>query len=133
MTLVFLMVCVAPIFAGPILVIKIELGRKSLDCHKAGICRIWISDADAQGGVPCLTFIDDDDNFKMDIISKEEHVLQDERLTGDFFVVEEAVELPPNLMIGLGLKDAKGVIKPGKYPIEHQGDRFSINFGNIVN
>ena len=97
------------------------------------MCHLWLSDADTKGGLTCLTYIEDNGNLKIDIMSKDESVLKDERLQGDFFAVEEDVELPLNLMIGLGLKDAKGIIKPGKYPIEHQGDRLSINFGTILN
>ncbi len=135
MTLVFLMICAAPIFAKPTLIVKIEvvIGKKSEGCYHNGICCIIVTVKSTKQGIAGLSFVDDNDNLIIDLLTEDERVLKDERLAGDFFIIEEDVELPPNMLIGLGLKDVNGIIKPGKYPIEHKGDRLSINFGTILN
>jgi hypothetical protein len=135
MTLVFLMICAAPILAKPTLIVKIEvvIGKKSEGCYHNGICYIIVTVKSTKQGIAGLSYVDDNDNLIIDLLTEDERVLKDERLAGEFFIIEEDVELPPNMLIGLGLKDTNGIIKPGKYPIEHKDDRLSINFGAVVN
>ena len=137
MTLVFLMVCAAPIFAFPWPYVKVEVvpGNPNKDCAEDGICKIIITvGLGPHTGKNAIAHFDDNGDLTMDfMLDENKGILDDAHFSAEDYIIEVPTTLPKTMMIGLGLKDAKGIIKPGKYPIEHQGDRLSINFGNILN
>ena len=137
MMLIFLMVCSAPIFAIPWPYVKVEVvpGNPNKDCAENGICKIIITvGLGPHTGKNAIAHFDDNGDLTIDFMLDDNRgILDDEHFSGEVYLIDEPTTLPPNLMIGLGLKDSKGLIKPGKYIIEHQGDRLSINFGNILN
>lgn len=137
MTLVFLMVCAAPIFAIPWPYIKVEVvpGNPNKDCAENGICKFVITvGLGPHTGKSAIAHFDDKGDLTMDfMLDENKGIIDDEHFSGDDYIIDIPTTVPPNMMIGLGLKDLNGIIRPGRYPIERKGDRLSINFGNILN
>ncbi len=100
------------IIAGPIIVISIEIGRKSRNCRGIGICNIGIGLKNKKG---MYEGTNENGNFVLIFSQKGMSKIQ-EHFKGNEIILEEDYVLSENITKKLGLK--KGyVLKIGTYSI----------------
>jgi hypothetical protein len=116
----------AQAFAGPIITIKIEIGKKSLGCDKFGWCSGTV------GVMAKSTIQIDEKNTLLINLDKESAIGKEDYLTGSYVTFDEAFTLSSDILRALGSKTII-TVKQGKYPLTKTslGYLISIPLNNI--
>lgn len=109
-------------FAGPIVSVHIEIGRKSQGCDRFGICKATV---DAGWKLSTMQ-LNEQENTLQIAVAKEMTVGKEEYFKGNTVTFEEAVVLPPDVLKALGTKN-KVAIEAGTYALTKTRSGYQIN------
>jgi hypothetical protein len=109
-------------FAGPIIGIHFEIGRKSLDCQKFGICNGGI---DASWKLSTAQLVDETGALQI-FFSKESILGKEEYFSGNTLTFEEEFTFSADIQKALGSR-TQITIKPGKYQLVRTKQGFQVN------
>ena len=98
---VILIACTAQTFAGPIVTIRIEIGRLSLGCDRFGLCNITVDQVSRTASMQ----VDENTNSLLLNIAKEVTVGKEEYFKGQVVSFEEPVVLSASLLKALGVRN----------------------------
>lgn len=116
----------------PKLTIKLDIGRRSLDCKKFSICsiEIGISERLASNQANAVAEITKDGKFKVSI--KKSKGMTDECYNTYFssgtFLVEEAFDIPIEVLTELDNSPETLTVRAGNYDITENNDELIIVF-----
>ena len=109
-------------FAGPVVTVHFEIGRKSLNCDKFGICNPGI---DVNWKLSTMQINDETHTLQV-VIAKEMITGKEEYFNGNTVTFEEAVVLPADIQKALGATGRIGIEK-GTYTLSRVKGGFQIN------
>ena len=109
-------------FAGPIVSIHFEIGRKSIGCEKFGLCNPGV---DVSWKLSTMQ-INEQENILQVTIAKEMTKGKDEYFKGNTVTFEESVVLPSDVLKALGAK-TKITIETGTYALIKTRSGYQIN------
>src|SRR6218665_546937 len=109
-------------FAGPIVSIHFQIGRKSIGCEKFGLCDPGI---DVSWKLSTMQ-INEQENVLQITIAKEMTKGKEEYFKGNTVTFEETVVLPSDVLKALGAK-TKIAIETGTYALVKTRNGYQIN------
>ena len=118
---VILMATTVQMVAGPIVSINFQIGRKSLDCAKFGICNAGV---DVTWKLSSMQY-DETNHILLVNVHKEFISGKEEFFTGQTVLFEEAVTLSPEIQKALGSR-VQLTIPVGKHKLTKTRSGFQI-------
>lgn len=109
-------------FAGPIITIRIEIGKKSEDCARFGICHTSVEGSWRASSMQ----VDENANVLLVNINKELTQGKEAYFVGQSVNFEEAYMLPADVLQALGRKSGI-TIKPGSYLLQKTRTGYTIS------
>jgi hypothetical protein len=111
----------AATYAGPVITIRIEIGKKSEGCSRFGICKTTIEGSWAYSSMQH----DEERNTLLINLDKEITAGKEEYFYGQTVTFEEAYTLPSDIQRALGFSETV-TIEPGAYQLLRTSKGYQI-------